>query len=444
LSEPPDVTIVGAGLAGSLLATMFARRGMKVTVYEKRGDMRRHDISAGRSINLALAERGIHALKRAGVFDQIESQLVPMGGRMLHDVDGTTEYQPYGWRDHEVIYSVSRGALNKVMMSTAEMHEGVAIEFEKCCVDVNLQQKQLTFAHGDSVGYRHLIGADGAGSPVRTALMEATDGECTTDVLDHGYKELCIPAAGSGKHQIDRSALHIWPRGGYMLIALPNLDGSFTLTLFLANEGSPSFAELESAGNVQSFFAEQFPDALALIPELARDFSENPTGTLATVRSAPWHYQDSALILGDAAHAVVPFHGQGMNCAFEDCAILTAALDQSDDWHKVLSQFSRTRKPAADAIANMALQNYVVMREGVRQPKFHLKKQLGFELERRFPDRFIPRYSMVMFHRIPYDQALARGATQEGVLEELLRDAESIEQVDFDRAAVLIESRLSS
>jgi kynurenine 3-monooxygenase len=407
-------------------------------------------MSAGRSINLALAERGIHALKLAGVFEEIQPELVPMRGRMLHALDGSLELQPYGSRENEVIYSVSRAGLNQCLITAAETHQPVNFTFDAPCESIDLSSGQLTLhtpGGGETVPFEVLIGTDGAGSVVRSAVMAATDGNCSSDFLDHGYKELCIPAGPDGSWQIDGRALHIWPRGGYMLIALPNTDGSFTLTLFLANEGDPSFHALQDPQAARAFFAAQFPDALALIPDLEADFRDNPTGLLGTVRCWPWHIHGdahAALLVGDAAHAIVPFHGQGMNAGFEDCVVLCECLDHCGDntlsgWKDAMLEFAQRRKPDADAIAEMALDNYIVMRDSVRDPKFHLRKQLEFELERRFPERFIPRYSMVMFHRMPYSAALQRGRVQADLLDELLQDVDVIDAVDFEHAALLIK-----
>ncbi len=475
MSKTSDVTIVGAGLVGSLLAILLAKRGLSITVYDKRPDMRRTDISAGKSINLALAERGIAALKKAGVFESVETQLVPMRGRMLHQPDGQVEFQPYGWRPEEQIYSVSRGGLNKLLMTAAEQCANVRIEFELPCETVDFEDKTLALGEGkkpEVIRYEKLIGADGAGSAVRAAISAATSGEDRTEFLDHGYKELSIPAGEGGAFQIQREALHIWPRGGFMLIALPNSDGSFTLTLFLPNESEPghaqkrgltlsgqgqftgestcppkgqtpfmtmpSFAALQNDQDVANFFEQQFPDAVRLLPNLSEEFRSNPTGILGTVRCWPWTHGPDVLLIGDAAHAIVPFHGQGMNCGFEDCAALIDQLDQCNDWGLAVEQFAKRRKPNADAIAQMALENYITMRDSVRDPKFQLRKQLEFELERRFPDRFIPRYSMVMFHHMPYSEALQRGQVQDELLKTLMADANDLNDVDFERAARMV------
>jgi kynurenine 3-monooxygenase len=447
LNGKRKITIIGAGLVGSLLSLLLSKRGHRVRVFEKRGDMRRQKMSAGRSINLALAERGIHALRQAGLMDRIKPLMIPMRGRMLHEPDGSIEFSPYGQREHEVIYSVSRGELNKELMTAAEA-AGVEIFFDRDCVSIDLSTKTINWTNGHSgdsgnENYDLVIGADGAGSELREAITRATGGEAKSEMLDHDYKELSIPAAADGTHQIEREALHIWPRGGFMLIALPNIDGSFTVTLFLPETGASGFSSLDSQERVTGFFQQQFPDALPLLPELTEDFFANPTGELGTVRCYPWSYEDSALILGDAAHAIVPFHGQGMNAGFEDCSVLIDLLNTYDhDWSRVLDVFEQYRKPDAEAIADMALENYVVMRDSVSDPKFQLKKALGFEMERRYPKRFVPRYSMVMFHRVPYSVAQQRGRVQDTILSEAITGCNSMDDVNVDGAAEQVVARL--
>lgn len=440
------IVISGAGLAGSLLAVMLAKRGFDVTVYEKRADMRETDMSAGRSINLALAARGIAALKHAGLMDRIRPLMLPMPGRLLHSVEGDTAFQPYGSREHEVNYSVSRAELNKSLMTAAENTGRVRILFEHEIQDLDFARNALIVKNtgtGDVFEDHGLpvFAADGAGSPVRHAMVKRLGIENSEDILDHAYKELTIPPDANGGWRIEKEALHIWPRGGYMLIALPNLDGSFTCTLFLAREGEPSFASLADAGKLRAFFTEQFPDALDLIPDLEKDFFANPTGMLGTVRCKPWHHGHQAVLLGDAAHAVVPFHGQGMNAAFEDCVALDRLIEaHGTDWRTVFERYTAQRKANGDAIAQMALENYVEMRDAVRDPAFHLRKKVEFELEQRFPGRFIPRYSMVMFHpEISYAEALDRGRRQRLVLDALTGNATSPEDVDFGRAEALLE-----
>ncbi|HMO13359.1 MAG TPA: NAD(P)/FAD-dependent oxidoreductase [Pirellulaceae bacterium] len=446
---PHRILVAGSGLVGALLAVMLGQRGYQVALYEKRPDLRKTRISAGRSINLALAERGVDALKRAGIFSQVQTLLTPMRGRMLHAINGELEFSPYGQWDNEVIYSVSRGDLNCLMMTAAEQHPNVKIYFEQLCEAVDWEKNQVSIVDlrdntRRSVDFSLLIGCDGASSAVRQAIIKATSGTSTYDLLDHGYKEITLPAGPGNVHQIEREALHIWPRGGFMLIALPNSDGSFTVTLFLPRKGSPSFAELQTVHAVQEFFLEQFPDACAMIPDLSQQFFANPMGELGTMRCYPWSYGGRSLILGDAAHAIVPFHGQGMNAGFEDCALLLKLLDENDeDWPATMELFQQRRKQDADAIANMALENYITMRESVAQETFQLKKLLGFELERRFPDRFVPRYSMVMFRRYPYAEVFNRGNIQNEILDRLLSGENDINHVDFSLAEELVMTRLS-
>ncbi|HEX6928087.1 MAG TPA: NAD(P)/FAD-dependent oxidoreductase [Gammaproteobacteria bacterium] len=439
------ILISGAGLAGSLLAVMFARRGFDVTIYEKRGDMRTTETSAGRSINLALAARGIRALEHADVMDRVRPLMIPMPGRVLHPVDGELKYQPYGSRRNEVNYSVSRAELNKALMNAAEGSGKVRILFNHEVQDIDFGRNALIVkntATGDAFEDHGLpvFAADGAGSPVRQAMARRLGIEASEDILDHAYKELVIPPAADGGFRIEKNALHIWPRGGYMLIALPNLDGSFTCTLFLARDGEPSFASLGNEDTLRAFFAGNFPDALQLMPGLERDFFDNPTGMLGTVRCRPWHHGSEALLLGDAAHAIVPFHGQGMNAAFEDCVALDRLIEvHGTDWNTVFAAFTAERKPDADAIAQMALENYIEMRDAVRDPGFHLRKQVEFALEEKFPGRFIPRYSMVMFHpEIRYADALKRGERQSGILAELTEGRSDISAVDLGRANELL------
>ena len=436
----PEVTLIGAGLAGSLLATFLGRRGFRVRVFERRPDLRRVEISAGRSINLALANRGIHALRELGLMPKIEPVLIPMAGRMLHDEQGKLQFLPYGNKPHEVIYSVSRAGLTALLMNAAE-EAGVEIHFEHTSSGADLQAGTVTI-NVRPIAFEVLIGTDGSASEIREAIIRATGGESREEPLGHNYKELTIPAEKAHSRSMQENALHIWPRGEFMLIALPNPDGSFTATLFLPSD---VFDRLADSRTLREFFEREFRDAVPLLPDLLDQFTRNPTGRLGTVRCWPWHYRGVALVLGDAAHAIVPFHGQGMNAAFEDCSSLNAALNSFDgNWGAVFERFARERKPNAEAIADMALESYVEMRSSVRDPKFQLKKELSFLLEKRHPDRFIPRYSMVMFHRIPYAEAQSRGAIQEGILDALIRDRSRVEDIDLRLADQLIGQRLSS
>jgi kynurenine 3-monooxygenase len=443
-----DVSIVGAGLAGTLLAILLARRGHRITLYERLPDMRRETIPAGRSINLALAERGIAALEAADVLQSVLPLLIPMQGRLLHAPDGALTFVPYGQREHEVILSVSRPGLNRLLLDAAEA-AGVMLRFRQSAVDIGFDRGYVLMRDEATelsceLPLQRIIAADGAGSPLRRALAALPGVDGSETLLEHDYKELSLPADAFGTHRLHKNALHIWPRGGFMLIALPNLDGSFTLTLFLARRGPESFESLRDTASVEAFFAQHFPDVTALIPDLAQQFFAHPTGVMGTVRCSRWAMEDRLLLIGDAAHAMTPFHGQGMNCAFEDCRELDELLHRHDDWSEAFAEFERTRQPNTHAIATMALENYQEMRDTVRHPKFQLQKSLSLELEKRFPDRFVPRYSMVMFHDdIPYAVAYQRGAIQNAILDELTHHATALDQVDYACAAALIEAQLA-
>ncbi len=444
-SDQP-INIVGAGLAGALLGVTLMRHGCgAIRLWDRRPDPRRARMERGRSINLALAARGIRALEHAGVMEKVRPLLIPMRGRMIHERSGATTLQPYGQREDEVIYSVGRGELNRVLIEEAARHQDVTIRFNQTCLAADPARNRLQFRNEISgaqysVELSPTIATDGAGSGVRNSLVANRLLSVREDWLDHDYKELTIPPV-EGRPALDPNALHIWPRGGFMLIALPNTDLSFTATLFLAREGPRSFAALPDSQAVLEFFLEEFPDAVPLIPALASEFQSHPAGRLATVHAAPWHVGGQLLLLGDAAHAIVPFHGQGMNAAFEDCAALASMIDRSADWQSLFVQFERTRRPNTEAIALMALENYTEMRETVLDPGFVRRKSLSLELERRFPNRFIPRYAMVMFHpQIPYAEALRRGEVQSQILMDLDRPDSN---TDFALAERLVSERLA-
>ncbi len=443
------VNVIGAGLAGALLAVLLARRGFKVNLFEKRPDPRSTLAEHGRSINLALAARGIRALERAGMMARRLPLLIPMRGRMIHEHSGATSLLPYGQREHEVIYSVGRAPLNRLLVEDAARYPRVTMHFGQTCIGVDAKSNALRFRE-TSTGREHevplapTIAADGGGSAVRRSLAAAGLLEDSEEMLDHDYKELTLPPV-EGRHALDPHALHIWPRGGFMLIALPNPDLSFTATLFLARQGPISFAALDTPQAVEKFFAREFPDAVPLIPHLLEEFAAHPQSPLGTVRAAPWHLGGQVLLLGDAAHAMVPFHGQGMNAAFEDCALINKLFDRHDNWASLFSDFEEQRRPHAAAIAQMALENYIEMRDTVRDARFARHKALALELERRFPDRFIPRYSMVMFHpEIPYGEALRRGAVQTEILEALDRQSGRAGETDFELAEKLVRKGLPS
>jgi kynurenine 3-monooxygenase len=415
-----------------------------VTLLERRPDPRMAGATGGRSINLALANRGIAALDEVGVMDRIRPALIPMAGRMLHDEEGRLKLIPYGNKPHEVIFSVSRAGLNAMLLDAAEATGKVSIRFGETVGGVDFASRRV---RPQALAYDVLIGTDGSASAVRAAILEQTGGSLDEEPLGHGYKELSIPPSPGGGFRMDGNALHIWPRGEYMLIALPNVDGSFTVTLFLPNHGEESFEVLTTPESVRALFERRFADAIPLMPRLEEDFFANPTGHLETIRCAPWSFEDQALVLGDAAHAIVPFHGQGMNAAFEDCSAFDRCLSEAGPdrpWNEIFAEFERIRRPNTDAIADMALENYVEMRSTVREPKFQLKKDLSFRLEERHPGRFIPRYSMVMFHTIPYAEAKRRGAIQEAILDELTSGAATLDDVDLARADRLIAERLGT
>ncbi len=441
-----SANIVGAGLTGPLMALLFAQRGIDVDVYERSADPRLNLQTAGRSINLALAERGISALRRAGVYDAIEPLLIPMRGRLLHGMDGTQTFVPYGQKN-EAIYSVSRAALNQLLIEKAAAVPQVSLYFEHRCAAASFSSRELHMVgpgnETKALPMQHVIGADGAGSVLRNAMVRELGIASSEMILEHGYKELTITATRDGRHALDANALHLWPRGGFMLIALPNLDGSFTATLFLAREGEPGFSMLDNEVQLKAFFREQFPDVLPLMPDLCTEFFEHPMGIMGTIRCQQWSVADQLLLIGDAAHAIVPFHGQGMNCAFEDCAILSAALEQSDDWQQLFTEFERGRRADTEAIADMALENYLEMRDTVRDPRFQLQKQISLELERRHPRRFVPRYSMVMFHaEISYATAYERGRIQQRLLDELTINMQGLSEIDWNYAASRINELL--
>jgi kynurenine 3-monooxygenase len=440
-SQP--VNIVGAGLAGALLSIMLMRHGCSVRLWDRRPDPRRAKSERGRSINLALAARGIRALEHAGVMDRIQPLLIPMRGRMVHDLTGNSTLHPYGQREEEVIYSVGRAALNRLLIEEAARHQDVTIRFNQNCLAASPADNLLRFRNEMSgVAYEleltPTIATDGAGSAIRQSLATAGLLTAREDRLDHDYKELTIPPV-DGRPALEPNALHIWPRGGFMLIALPNTDQSFTATLFLARTGRRSFNALPDSQAVLDFFLEEFRDTVPLISSLTTEFQAHPAGLLGTVHASPWHIGGKVLLLGDAAHAIVPFHGQGMNAAFEDCMVLDSMLDQHDDWESLFKAFEQARRPNTAAIAKMALENDTEMRDTVLDAGFLRRKSVALELERRFPDRFIPRYSMVMFHpEIPYVEALRRGIVQERILLELDTGA----AIDFDLAGKLVSERL--
>jgi kynurenine 3-monooxygenase len=446
-ARQPRYTIIGAGPVGALMALMLARRGQSVRIIERRADPRRAPPERGRSINLALAARGLAALEHAGLAGRLLPEMTAMPGRMLHDLQGALQFLPYGQNEREVIYAISRERLNRMLVEAAAERPQIELRFDTRCIGLDpqagsVQLRDQQAGSDTSEPFEILLAADGAGSPVRGALAARGLARVDERPLAHDYKELSIgaiergaTAGGSavatasgtagyrtGGYVFDPHALHIWPRGGFMLIALPNTDGSFTATLFLPRHGPHGFDRLGHDDAVRAFFGEQFADAAAVIPDLPQQFARHPQSRLGTVYCDGWQAAGRVLLLGDAAHAIVPFHGQGLNCGFEDCRVLDELLAARDESAEALAEFERQRRPDTDAIAAMALENYVEMRDGVRSAQFAARKQLAAELERAFPGRFIPRYSMVMFHpEIPYTEAQRRGTQQERVLDQLVQ-----------------------
>jgi kynurenine 3-monooxygenase len=441
-----QVTVVGSGLVGSLLSLFLARRGLQTRLFERLPDMRKEIIPAGRSINLAISARGLHALRRVGLEIEALRHAIPMRGRMMHSVQGELAFQAYGKDESQHINSISRGFLNRMLMNAAERTGRVEIVFQRALRSIDWKERSLTF-RDELQGterverFKTLFGADGGGSVVRREMTTQGSFDLRQDLLGHGYKELNVPAGPSGTFQLEKHALHIWPRGSFMLIALPNEDASFTCTLFLPFKGSLSFESLAEPADVQALFAAQFPDALKLIPDITEQFSRNPTGTMGTVKMWPWNVGGTALLLGDAAHAVVPFYGQGMNCGFEDCVELDALLS-GEGWESVFDKFGKARKTNCDAIADMAVENFVEMRDKVADPHFLLEKQVEKILLNTFPGEFLSRYTLVSFGLAPYRFAHRVGEIASGIVSELCQGLPRAEAVDLVRAGKLIRQRL--
>jgi len=423
-SKEKKVTLIGAGLVGSLLSTYLTKHGYNVEIYERRADMRKDTISAGRSINLALSDRGWRGLEGVGLDAEVRKVAIPMAGRMIHAIDGSISYLPYG-KEGQAIYSVSRGGLNCVLMDQAEKH-GATIHYNERCTFVDLETNTAVFENAvtgekKSVTSDLLISSDGAYSAGRLNLMLTDRYNYSQQYLQHGYKELTIPPAADGSHRLEKNALHIWPRGGYMLIALPNMDGSFTCTLFFPFQGNPSFETLNTKEKVTALFNEVFKDAVPLMPALEEDFFANPTGSLMTVRAFPWTWKNKLMLIGDAAHAIVPFYGQGMNCGFEDCVELDQLIRKYDhNWDRIMPEYELQRKPNSDAIADLALANFIEMRDLVGKPEFLLRKKIEAKFSESHPDKWIPLYTMVTFSKFPYSVALSEGKKQDYIMEQIM------------------------
>lgn len=449
-TSPQTDTIVGAGLVGSLLSLYLAKKGHQVNVYERRPDMRKSSIGGGRSINLALSDRGWKALEGIGIGEDIKNVAIPMYKRVMHDVRGNLTSQPYG-KEGQAIYSVSRGGLNMALMDLAEANPAIKLHFNQQVTNVDLRTNTIEFHNPETntdskVEADRIFGADGAFSMVRLALQKTDRFEYSQHYLEYGYKELTIAPGENGTWQLEKNALHIWPRGQYMMIALPNLDGSFTCTMFFPYEGEHSFSALQTEADVQKFFEDVFPDAVPLMPELLQDFFQNPTGSLVTVKCFPWSFEDKVLLIGDAAHAIVPFYGQGMNAGFEDCTVLNQLLNAHDeDWETIFKEFQQQRKPNADAIADLAVENFVEMRDKVADPRFLLQKKIESKISAMYPGQWIPLYTMVTFSPdMPYSKALKNGRKQEKIMKKLMKHINS--EADFEKPEVqaLIKERMET
>ncbi len=442
------IVLVGAGLVGSLFAIYLAKKGYKVAVYERRPDYRKTGIAGGRSINLALSDRGWKALRSVGIDKDIEKIAIPMTGRMMHAVDGTLTYQPYG-KDDQAIYSVSRSELNFKLLDLADENENVEIHYSMKCLDVDLKSKTVKFENTDTnevvtASGDYILGSDGAFSAIRSRMQRTNRFSYSQEYIPHGYKELCIPANEDGSFKLkDVNCLHIWARGNYMMIALPNLDGSFTCTLFFPFEGEYSFESLKTDEDILAFFKEKFPDAVPMMPTLLEDYKANPTSSLLIIRCNPWNFGENTLLVGDASHAIVPFYGQGMNSGFEDCTVFDELMKKNnDDLSKTFSEYTAARVDDANAIADLAMYNFVEMRDRVADNRFLLQKKIEKKLNADYPDKWLPLYSMVTFSHIPYAEALRIGRIQEEIMQEVL-DMEGVHEnwenmdfssiIDFDR-----------
>ena len=440
MNKKENILIVGAGLCGSLLALRLAQRGFQVEVFESRPDLRKTDISAGRSINLALSDRGFKSLRLAGVEEKAREICIPMKGRLMHDTSSNTFESNYSGRQGEYINSISRGDLNGILLTEAEQHENVTIHFNHRCLDIDIEKSVATFENYESkqqfdVKADVIFGTDGAGSVLRKSYeKQFPEFKVSQEFLTHGYKELEIPADKNGKHLISKDHLHIWPRGNYMLIALPNMDGSFTVTLFLSySEGDYNFDNLTTKEKITEFFEKDFPDTLELIPDILHEFENNPTGKLGTVKCYPWSYKNN-LLLGDAAHAIVPFYGQGMNASFEDVFVLDQVLEENpnENWEAVFKKFQEIRKKDADAIADLAIDNYYEMRDHVANEDFIAKRKIEMNLEVNFPNDYFSKYSLVTFNEdIGYNEAMNKGRAQDKALLKMIENQEISDTTDL-------------
>ncbi|EPR74223.1 Kynurenine 3-monooxygenase [Winogradskyella psychrotolerans RS-3] len=461
-NKQQNILIIGAGLCGSLLALRLGQRGYNVTVYEMRPDLRTTDISAGRSINLAFSDRGNKAMKLVGIEDKVKALCIPMNGRMIHDKEGNTFLSNYSGRDYEYINSISRGELNGLLLTEAEKHDNVTIHFNKKCNSVDFEKTTATFQDYNSKDEfiedaDCIIATDGAGSALRKSyyLSHKFLFSFSQEYLSHGYKELTFLPKEDGGYKTYKNALHIWPRSSFMLIALPNLDGSFTVTLFLSySEGEYNFNNLTTPEIVTEFFQKEFPDALEIMPNLVDDFFENPTAALGTVKCSPWHYKGNTLLMGDSAHAIVPFYGQGMNASFEDVVEFDKVLDQNlDNWEATFEAYEKNRKKDTDAIADLAIDNFHEMKGHVANPIFQEKRKIEMALEKEFPSAYSSKYSLVTFNEdIGYREAMLKGRAQDKAILNMLTDnimssdddlKDILEKVNVETEAILEDDRIA-
>jgi kynurenine 3-monooxygenase len=445
-----NVTIVGAGLVGSLLSIYLAKRGYNIDVFERRNDMRKMTMSAGKSINLALSDRGWKGLEGVGIADEIKKIAIPMYGRQIHHKDGATAFQPYG-KEGQAIYSVSRADINMKLMDLAEEQKNIRFHFNERCIGLDKenmlasfenQETKKTSSHASDL----LFGADGAFAASRLAMQLNSDRfEYNQHYIEAGYKELIIPPGPNGEFLLEKNALHIWPRGSFMMIALPNLDGNFTCTLFLPFEGEKSFAHLKTKEQVLTFFQLEFPDAIPLMPTLLDDFMNNPTSSLVTVKCFPWTFDGKIGLIGDAAHAIVPFFGQGMNCGFEDCVVLNQLIEKhQEEWPHILNEYGSLRKPDADAIADLAIANFIEMRDRTADPKFLLQKKIEALFSQKHPEKWIPLYSMVTYSpHIRYSEALSIGDKQEKIMQGVMKVHDIEKKWDSEEIEKLILQKIS-
>ena len=427
MQQSKNINIVGAGLVGSLLSIYLAKRGHKINIFERRADMRKTSGYAGRSINLALSDRGWRGLQGVGIADEIKKFAIPMYGRQIHNLDGTQVFQPYGKKE-QAIYSVSRAEINMRLMDLAEQQDNVKIHFDERCANIDRATLTAHFENNstqEKTSYKSdlLFGADGAFAASRLNMQLSSDRfEYNQHYITAGYKELIIPPGLNGEFLLEKNALHIWPRGSFMMIALPNPDGNFTCTLFMPFEGEKSFAKLKTKEDVKKFFEEEFASAVPLMPTLLDDFFNNPTSSLVTVKCFPWTFDHKIALIGDAAHAIVPFYGQGMNCGFEDCVVLNELIDKhGEDWTAILDEYQALRKPDGDAIADMAEANFIEMRDKTADKTFLLQKKIEARFAEKYPDKWIPFYSMVTYSpHIRYSTALREGQRQQAIMDKVM------------------------